>query len=169
MKFQRVQRTFPASLSLSQLISFYSSLEDWQLYKECLSLEEFSDFAVLWDPKKVGYQCQLSRWRELESIDYVLLLYFQHMIVFAKALDKLADFLDFDLDDQLREVVATQFPKLFMSKHMQQFEDYHIKRRLDELGRRLCSRDTPKINSGTNQENKYSISGHLKGRLDKAF
>jgi hypothetical protein len=91
------------------------------------------------------------------------------MFFFAKALDKLTDFLDFDLDDFLREVVATQFPKLFMSKHMQQFEDYHIKRRLDELGRRLCSRDTPKINSGTNQENKYSISGHLKGRLDKAF
>lgn len=154
----------------AQLLSFYRFLEGWWFEKGSLGLEEFADFAALRDPKNSGYWHHLSSWWDQKNNDNVLLLCFEDMIAdFSRTINKLANFLEIDLDDELREILENQSSKSFMLEHKSQFDDHNVKSRLEELGGPPFNEKTSKITSGMTSEEKYLISESLRNKLDKAW
>jgi hypothetical protein len=88
---------------------------------------------------------------------------------FPRTINKLADFLEIELDDELCEILKIQSSKSFMLEHKSQFDDHNVKRRLEEMGGPPFNDKTSKITSGTTSEEKYFISESLRNKLDKAW
>lgn len=116
---------------IDALVSNYRFNEGWHFETGTISLSEFADYYMARKDGKNYWGHARSWWAQRERSD-VLLLGFEHMKRdLATTVDRVADFMDAEIDAESRAVATAQAQFDFMKRHADQFDDHLVQQTRD--------------------------------------
>lgn len=109
------------------LLSLYRFFEGWLIEKDSIPMTEFArDFYV--EGRERGYWKHIQAFWDRRNDDDVLALCYENMKQdLSGTLERVATFMQIELDDELKEIVVRQSDFKFMSEHNNQFDDHLIR------------------------------------------
>lgn len=142
--------------------SGFKFMEGWYLEPGCVSADDF----VAMSTAEGGYQKHFVSWWERRTDDDVLYLVFEHMKEDLEGtIEKIAAFMDIELDDELRAITLEHASLPFMQRHKDRFDDAMMRQMSEEDGMPAGS-DSSKVRAGLvgvhelSQETVDSIHAH---------
>lgn len=155
---------------LTQILSFYRFMENWWFEEGAVSLDEFAHQITLKEPATSGYFFHLGTWLAQRKNPNVLLLTYEGMLAdFDGWLTNIAEFINIDLDDELRQIVTKQSSRAFMLEHGTQFDEHLNAQRFEALGLTKANPTTSKVTIGTPNTDRYRISDSLTEKMTAAW
>lgn len=155
---------------LTQIVSFYRFMENWWFEEGAVSLEEFAHEITLKDPAASGYFFHLGTWIAQHENPNVLLLTYEGMLAdFDSCLNRIAQFLKIDLDDELRRIITKQSSRAFMLEHRTQFDEHLNAQRFEALGLTAANPTTSKVTKGTPNTDRYYVSDILRKKMEATW
>ena len=155
---------------LNQIVSFYRFMENWWFEETAVSLEEFAYEITLKEPESSGYFFHLGTWLEQQENPNVLLLTYEGMLAdFDSCLNRIAHFLQIDLDHELRRIVTKQSSRAFMLEHRTQFDEHINAQRFEALGLTKANPTTSKVTKGSTDADRYVVSDVLQKKMEAAW
>lgn len=153
------------------IVSFYRFFEGWYFEPGTISLETLIHWR--WPRDEVdskGYWYHLSSWLEQRDNTDVLLLCYEDMTAdLPGTVQKIADFMEITLDDELLDIVVRQSSREFMLAHSHKYDSHHIV----EIGGKRAGLppaiDTNKVTPGTPNNPRYQLSTEIKQELDEIW
>ena len=104
------------------LVSFYHFFEGWQFKAGSISLEEFAEYMFTGNIEERGYWYHVTSWWEQRDNPSILFLCYEEMKAdLPRTVERVAEFIGIDLDDELREITIRQSGIEFMKAHA-----YHV-------------------------------------------
>ena len=146
------------------LYSLYRFMEGWFFEPGSISLDDFArEFFI----KDLGYWKHLGSWWPRRNDDDVLLMAFEHMkLDLSGTIERVADFIDIKLDDELKRITEQQASLKFMQSHGDRFDD----RLMREMGERVASlpsgSDSAKVRVGSVGEHVQHLSDNIAAEID---
>lgn len=153
------------------IVSFYRFFEGWIFEPNTISLEELTRWRWSRDKAdKQGYWYHLISWWEQRQNQDVLLLCYEDMIANPSgAIQKVARFMNIELDDSLMDIVLRQSSREFMLAHKRQFDEHHLR----DIGGKRAGLPPPidsgKVTSGASDDARYKLPPHIKNELDEIW
>lgn len=150
------------------IVSFYRFFEGWLFEPDTISLEDLTRWR--WPRDKAdrqGYWYHLISWWEQRHNPNVLLLCYEDMLADpSRTIQKIARFMEIELDDALLDIVLRQSSREFMLAHKHQFDEHH----LQDIGGKRAGLPPPvdsgKVTSGVADESRYQLPDYIKKELD---
>jgi hypothetical protein len=149
------------------LFSLFKFMEGWFLEPGSISLDDFAREFFINDR---GYWKHLSSWWPRRDDDDVLLIAFEHMkLDLSGTIERVADFIDIQLDDELRKITEHHASLKVMQEHKNRFDD----RLMRELSERVASlpagSDSSKVRTGKVGEHTQHLSDDLSAEMDSIW
>lgn len=146
------------------LYSLYKFMEGWFIEPGSIALDDFARQYFI-DGRK--YWKHLASWWPRRRDDDVLLMAFEHMKTdLSGAIERIAEFIDIELDDELREITERHSSIGFMQEHRNRFDD----RLMRELSERLAflppGSDSAKVRTGQVGEHARHTSAEVAAEID---
>jgi len=153
------------------IVSFYRFFEGWMFKPGMISLEDLTRWR--WPRDKAdrqGYWYHLTSWWEQRHSPNVLLLCYEDMLANpSDTIQKIAHFIEIDLDDALLDIVLRQSSREFMLAHKRQFDEHH----LHNIGAKRAGLPPPidsgKVTYGASDDARYKLPAYLKQELDEIW
>lgn len=146
------------------LLSDYHFLGDMFFDRDAVSLEEFAreDFI----PGRGIHKHILSFWNRRKDSD-ILPLCFENMKAnLPGTIEKVAEFIGIQLDEELKEIVTRQSDIKFMQAHKDQFEDHIIRRSRSEAMRLPLDGRLNKVRNGQVGESRKHVPEEIRKELE---
>jgi len=146
------------------LVSDYHFMGEMFFDKNAVSLEEFAleDFI----PSRGIPKHILAFWERRNDPD-VLPLCFENMKADLEGtIERVANFIGVELDDELRKIVLKQSDIKFMQEHKDQFEDHLIRKSRSKAMRLPLDGRLHKVRNGQVGESKKHVSDDIKQEFD---
>ncbi len=151
------------------LISTFRFFDNFFIEKGRIGLEEFLRWR--WPEERldeVGYWYHLiSWWEQRENEDVLLLCYEDMRHDLASTVERIAKFLNIELDEELMEIVMLQSSQNFMLDHKDQFNENVFLDHLIAKGILPPGGNAEKVTKGNSKEEKLSLSRALGNELDQ--
>lgn len=110
------------------LLSMYRFLEGWTFETGSISLTEFAEAFFLCREGSLDYWIHAASYWRHRDCDQLLLLCFEHMKDdLPGTVERIAEFIGIELDDELHRRVVEQSGIDFMKRHKRQFDDHLIR------------------------------------------
>ena len=146
------------------LYSVYKFMEGWFFEPGSIALDDFAREFFIKDRK---YWKHLCSWWPRRNDDDVLLMAFEHMkLDLSGTIERIADFVDIELDDELKQITEEHASLKFMQRHEDKFDD----RLMREMSERQASlppgSDSAKVRVGKVGEHAQHLSDEISVEFD---
>ena len=146
------------------LYSLYRFMEGWFFEPGSISLDDFArEFFI----KDRGYWKHLGSWWPRRDDDDVLLMAFEHMkLDLSGTIERVADFIDIKLDDELKRITEQKASLKFMQEHGNRFDDRLMREMSERVASLPCGSDSAKVRVGSVGEHVQHLSGNIAAEID---
>jgi hypothetical protein len=146
------------------LYSLYRFIEGWFFEPESISLDDFArEFFI----KDRGYWKHLGSWWPRRNDDDVLLMAFEHMkLDLSGTIERVADFIDIKLDDELKRITEQQASLKFMQEHGNRFDDRLMREMSERVASLPAGNDSAKVRVGSVGEHVQHLSDNIAAEID---
>jgi hypothetical protein len=146
------------------LYSLYRFIEGWFFEPGSISLDDFArEFFI----KDRGYWKHLGSWWPRRDDDDVLLMAFEHMkIDLPGTIERVADFIDIKLDDELQRITEERSSLKFMQEHSDRFDDRLMREMSERVASLPAGSDSAKVRVGSIGEHAQHLSDNIAAELD---
>jgi hypothetical protein len=146
------------------LVSDYHFMGEMFFDKDSVSLEEFAreDFI----PDRGVHKHILAFWEQRNDENVLALCYENMKADLAGTIEKVADFIGIELDNELKQIVLKISDFKFMKEHKDQFEDHLIRKARSGPMRLPLDGQLNKVRNGKVGESKEVVPDHIKKELD---
>ncbi len=86
-----------------------------------------------------------------------------------RTIEKVAEFIDIPLDEELREIILRQSDIRFMQEHKEQFEDHIIRKARNDAMRLPADGRLNKVRSGQVGESKERVPDEIRNELEAVW
>jgi len=149
------------------LVSHFHFFEEFFFEKGSVDLETFAREHYI--PRQNIHKHLLSLWGRHTDGD-VLPLCFENMKAdLAGTIERVADFIGIELDNELKQIVLKQSDIKFMQEHKDQFEDHLIRKARSTAMRLPLDGKLNKVRNGQVGEASEKVSDEIKQELDKVW
>jgi len=149
------------------LVSHFHFFEEFFFEKGSIDLETFAREHYL--PHQDVHRHVLALWNQRNS-ETVLPLFFENMKTdLAGTIERVADFIGIELDDELKQIVLKQSDIKFMQRHKDQFEDHLIRKARSSAMQLPLDGQLNKVRNGQVGEAKEKVSDEIKAELDSIW
>lgn len=155
---------------MSALLSMYKFFEGWLMEPGAIDFEDFAHEHFLARQAPGGYWHHLVTWLSQKDNSQVLLLcYEQLQAAFDPALERIATFMDINLDEELAKVIRRQSSLSFMQEHGSHFDDHFLQlKRNPVMGLPLQS-SSSKVSSEASRSSRPQPSEKLIAAMQKRW
>ena len=116
------------------LVSMFKFFEGWVMKPGAISFNRFAYDHFLARQAPSSYWHHLVSWLSQRDNDRVLLLCYEHLQAsFEPAMERIAAFMEIDLDDELAAIVRRQSSLAFMQEHGSHFDDHFLRQQRDPV------------------------------------
>jgi hypothetical protein len=155
------------------LYSMYKFMEGWFLEPGAVSLDEFARgtfIAAASDDVRGNYWSHLKSWWARREDADVLFMAFEHMKGnLPGTIQKVAAFMQINLDDELFAVTREHASLSFMKKHNNRFDDKLFRERSIAVAGLSADSDSSKVRSGEVGELRQQLSADVAEELDEIW
>jgi hypothetical protein len=149
------------------LFSVFKFMEGWYFEPGSIELDDYArEFFI----KRRGYWNHLSSWWPHRKDGDVLLMAFEHMKRdLSLTIKHIANFIDIELDDELRVITEERASLAYMQRHKDKFDDL-LMRELSE--RQAClplGSDSSKVRTGKVGEHSQYLSTEISNQIDEIW
>ena len=149
------------------LVSHFHFFEEFFFEKGSIDLETFAREHYL--PHQDVHRHVLAFWNQRNE-KTVLPLCFENMKTdLAGTIERVADFIGIELDEELKQIVLKQSDIKFMQKHKAQFEDHLVRKARSAAMRLPLDGQLNKVRNGQVGEAKEKVSDEIKVELDSIW
>jgi hypothetical protein len=149
------------------LVSDYHFMEGMFFEKGTISLEEFAREEFI--PSHDIHKHILALWDRRNDSDVLPLCYENMKANLPRTIERVADFIDIPLDEELKEIVLRQSDIKFMQEHKDQFEDHIIRKARSEAMRLPLDGQLNKVRNGQVGESKERVPDDIRKELDAVW
>jgi len=151
------------------MLSLYRFFEGWIFEKDSISLEEFAlNFYIGTDGR--GYWDHIQAlWGRRNDPDVLPLCYENMKQDLSGAVEKVAEFMEIELDDELKDIVVAQSDFKFMNEHNHKFDDHIIRDTRNAVCGIPMDGETSKVKNGKVGESKNVVSDNVRAEFDKVW
>ncbi|HMD80614.1 MAG TPA: sulfotransferase domain-containing protein, partial [Anaerolineales bacterium] len=149
------------------LVSDYHFMEDMFFEKGSISLEEFAREEFI--PNHDIHRHILAFWDRRNDKDVLPLCYENMKVNLPRTIEKVAEFIDIPLDDELREIILRQSDIKFMQEHKEQFEDHIIRKARSEAMRLPLDGQLNKVRRGQVGESRERVPDEIRNELETVW
>lgn len=147
--------------------SFYKFVEGWFVEPGTMTLDELARGFFM---ASGNYWTHLLSWWEVRDRPDVLLLAFEHMKDdLPGTIRRVADFIDIELDDELRALAEEHASFAFMATHKDRFDDLMMRERSEQVAGIPPGSDSAKVRKGAVGEHKQQLSPEVSAELDAVW
>jgi hypothetical protein len=146
------------------LVSDYHFLGEMFFDKNSVSLEEFAreDFI----PDRGVHKHILAFWEQRNEENVLALCYENMKTDLPGTIERVAEFIGIELDEELKQIVLKQSDIKFMQEHKSQFEDHLIRKARSAAMRLPLDGQLNKVRNGQVGESKVAVPDEIKQELD---
>lgn len=149
------------------LYSFYKFLEGWWFEPGTITLDDLARGLFIGSG---DYWKHLLSWWEVRERPDVLLLAFEHLKQdLPGSIQKVADFIGIELDDELRALTEDHASFAFMAAHPDRFDDLMMRELSEQVGNIPPGSDSAKVRKGKVGEHKAQLSPEVSAELDAVW
>lgn len=149
------------------LVSFYKFMEGWLLEPGSVSIDEFADQHFI--PSGAYWRHLRSWWPQRHSSQVLFLAYEQMIQQPVETIQRVAEFIEVPLDDDLAELTSKHTSMSFMLRHKNKFDDAMM-RELSEVRCDLpANSDSAKVRKGEVGAHRQHLSAKLLNRLEEQW
>jgi len=149
------------------LVSDYHFMGEMFFDKDSVSLEEFAREDYI--PGRGVHAHILAFWERRNDAD-VLPLCFENMKTdLPGTIERVAEFIGIELDEELRQIVLRQSDIKFMQVHKEQFEDHLVRKARSAAMRLPLEGQLNKVRNGQVGESKDRVPDEIKQELDAVW
>lgn len=149
------------------LLSLYRFFEGWVMERDTISIQDFT----------VGYYIHGNRyWNHVNALwkrredNNVLAFCYENMIEdLPGTIERVADFMEIHLDEELKDIVTRQSDFRFMKDHDHQFDDHVVRQTRNAVCGVPMDGKTSKVKNGKVGESKQHIPDQLSAELDSIW
>ena len=151
------------------MLSLYRFFEGWIFEKGSISLEEFAlQFYIGTDGR--GYWDHIhALWDRRNDPDVLPLCYENMKQDLSGAVETVADFMEIELDDELKDVVVKQSDFKFMNEHNHKFDDHIVRETRNAICNIPPDGTTSKVKNGNVGESKLPVSQEVLDTFDRIW
>lgn len=151
------------------MLSLYRFFEGWIFEKGSISLEEFAlQFYIGTDGR--GYWDHIhALWDRRNDSDVLPLCYENMKQDLSGAVETVADFMEIELDDELKDVVVKQSDFKFMNEHNHKFDDHIVRETRNAICNIPPDGTTSKVKNGNVGESKLHVSQEVLNTFDRIW
>ena len=151
------------------MLSLYRFFEGWIFEKGSISLEEFAlQFYIGTDGR--GYWDHIhALWDRRNDPDVLPLCYENMKQDLSGAVETVADFMEIELDDELKDVVVKQSDFKFMNEHNHKFDDHIVRETRNAICNIPPDGTTSKVKNGNVGESKLHVSQEVLDTFDRIW
>ena len=146
------------------LVSDYHFMGEMFFDKNSVNLEEFAreDFI----PDRGVHKHILAFWEQRSEKNVLALCYENMKADLSGTIERVAEFIGIELDEELKQIVLKQSDIKFMQAHKEQFEDHLIRKARSAAMRLPLDRQLNKVRNGQVGESKIAVPDEIKQELD---
>jgi len=146
------------------LYSLYRFIEGWFFEPGSISLDDFArEFFI----KDRDYWKHLGSWWPRRDDDDVLLMAFEHMkLDLSGTIERVADFIDIQLHDELQKITEQQASLKFMQAHSDRFDDRLMREMSERVASLPSGSDSAKVRVGSVGEHARYLSDDIAAEVD---
>lgn len=149
------------------LFSLYKFLEGWFFEPGSIPLDDFARECFINDR---GYWKHLSSWWPRRDDQDLLLMAFEHMkLDLSDTIERVADFIDIQLDDELRNITEHHASLEFMQEHKDRFDDRLMREMSERIALLPAGSDSSKVRTGKIGEHAQHLSDALSAEMDAVW
>jgi hypothetical protein len=149
------------------LYSAFKFIEGWFSEPGAIDLEEFARERFI---KSGSYWRHLKSWWQQRSSTNVLFLSYEHMILeMDTSIQRIAEFIDVPLDEQLLEITLKHASLPFMLQHKDRFDDAMVRALSEERCDLPPGSDSAKVRKGEVGDHSGSLSPAVIAELDAVW
>ena len=146
------------------LFSLYKFMEGWFVEPGSIPLDDFAREFFINDR---DYWKHLSSWWPRRDDQDVLLMAFEHMkLDLSGTIERVADFIDIQLDDELRKITEHHASLKFMQKHKDRFDDRLMREMSERVAFLPADSDSSKVRTGKVGEHSQHLGDELSAEMD---
>jgi hypothetical protein len=146
------------------LVSDYHFMGEMFFDKNSVNLEEFAreDFI----PDRGVHKHILAFWEQRSEKNVLALCYENMKADLPGTIERVAEFIGIELDEELKQIVLKQSDIKFMQAHKEQFEDHLIRKARSAAMRLPLDGQLNKVRNGQVGESKVAVPDEIKQELD---
>jgi hypothetical protein len=146
------------------VLSLYRFFEGWTFEKNSFSLEEFA--LGYYATRSNYWKHIIALWDRRNDRDVLPLCYENMKQDLPGAVERVAEFMEIELDDELKDIVITQSDFKFMNEHNQKFDDHIIRETRNAVCGIPMDGTTSKVKNGKVGESQNGLSAEVKAEFD---
>jgi len=146
------------------LVSDYHFMGEMFFDKNSVSLEEFAREDYI--PSRGVHQHILAFWEQRKDENVLALSYENMKADLSGTIERVAEFIGIELDEELRQIVLKQSDIKFMQEHKAQFEDHLIRKARSAAMKLPLDGQLNKVRNGQVGESKQHVPDDIKEELD---
>jgi hypothetical protein len=149
------------------MLSLYRFFEGWVIERDAIPLKDFAlefykDGREYWEHVK-------SVWSHRRDENVLALCYENIQQNLPGTVERVADFMEIDLDDELRDVVIRQSDIHFMRAHNHQFDDHLVRATRNAVCGIPMDGTTSKVKNGRVGESKNIVPAEVRAEFDSTW
>jgi aryl sulfotransferase len=149
------------------LVSAYHFMEGWYFEPGSISIEEF---ALQRYVSSGGYWRHLKSWWPHRNDQNVLFLAYEHMNKNpVQTIERVAEFCNIPLDEELKAITIEHSSLEFMKKHKNRFDDFIMRERSERLCNLPPGSDSSKVRDGKVDSHKGNLNNKIMTALDEVW
>jgi len=151
------------------MLSLYRFFEGWVMEKGSISMEEFALNFYLGEDG--GEYCRHIRalWDRRKDKDVLPMCYENMKQDLPGAVERVAEFMEIELDDELKDVVVRQSDFKFMNEHNHKFDDHIVRDTRNAVCGIPADGTTSKVKNGNVGESKIHVSQEAMDEFDRVW
>lgn len=151
------------------MLSLYRFFEGWIFEPSSISIDEFAlDFYIGTDGR--GYWDHIKAlWARRDDKNVLPLCYENLKQDLPAAVERVAEFMEIELDDELKDVVVQQSDFKFMNEHNHKFDDHIVRDTRNEVCGIPADGATSKVKSGKVGQGKLQVSKEVMDEFERVW
>jgi hypothetical protein len=151
------------------MLSLYHFFEGWVMEKDSISIEEFAlNFYTGADGREYWNHVQ-ALWNRRNDQDVLPLCYENMKQDLPTAVERVAEFMEIELDAELKDLIVTQSDFKFMNEHNHKFDDHIVRETRNAICGIPMDGMTSKVKKGNVGESKDGVPDDVKAEFDKIW
>jgi len=150
------------------MLSLYRFYEGWVMEKDSIQIRDFAlDFYK--KGRRRYWQHVTAMWNRRNDSDVLALCYENMMENLPGTVERVADFMEIKLDDELKDIVVRQSDFRFMKDHNHKFDDHIVRDTRNAVCGVPLDGTTSKVKNGKVGESKNSVPDDVKAEFDSIW
>ena len=149
------------------LLSLYRFFEGWVMERESISIQDFTAGYYLHGNRYWNHVNAL--WNRRKDNDVLALCYENMIEDLPGTIERVADFMEIKLDNELKDLVTRQSDFHFMKEHDRQFDDHLVREARNAICGVPMDGTTSKVKIGKVGESKQHIPDQVSVELDSIW